>query len=440
MIIPSRRWFVGAALLALVAPLAVWWPSAAIWLIVLDAAWCLLLAVDAWRAWGIDGASISVRRTAPPAFSIGRALPVAYRWESELEKTADVRVVEALPALLAMTAGVERTLRLAPGTPVFESRLVQPAERGRGGPGALHLRVSAPWQLAWRQLRVDLPWHVTVYPRLIGASLRSLPTQAQRRRDAGLRSVRRLGEGRVFESLREWVPGDDTRTIDWKATARRGKPMARQYEDERRQQVLIAIDAGRMLTAVGEGRPRLEFVIEAALQLAHAAIEHDDNVGLMVFSDHVQQYIAPARGHRALRALLDALATVRGTLVEPDYPAAFAYLAQRNRKRALAVVFTDVIDRTASEALVAQVGALRPRHLPLAVVLREPALERLATTRPTTRQGAYERAAAEALLQSRELALADMRRLGVTVLDVQPAGAAESVVAQYTLLKRRAAI
>jgi uncharacterized protein (DUF58 family) len=241
----------------------------------------------------------------------------------------------------------------------------------------------------------------------------------------------------MFESLKEWVPGEDTRTIDWKATARRGKVMARQYEDERRQQVLLVVDAGRMLTAEVEGRPRLEAVVEAALHLAHSAVEHDDNVGLMVFADEVQQFVPPARGRRALRAVLDALASVEGKLVEPDYPAAFAYLAARNRKRALTVLFTDVIDRTASEALVAQVGTLRPRHLPLAVTLRDPALERRATERPATAAQAFERAAAEELLQSREVALAEMRGRGVLVLDVSPGGASDAVVEQYNRLKRR---
>jgi uncharacterized protein (DUF58 family) len=408
--------------------------------VALDAVWLLALVIDGWRALAIGPATIRVTREAPPAFSLGRDLPVVYRWESQRAHAVQVRVVEELPALLAMPGGVERAFVLSPSSPLFETRVVRPRQRGKGGAGALHLRVSAPWQLAWRSVRLELPWQVTVFPTLAGSSVRALFTQAQRRREAGQRNVRRLGEGRVFESLREWVPGDDTRTIDWKATARRGKPMARQYEDERRQQVLIAIDAGRMLTAEHDGRARLESVIEAALQLAHSAVEHDDNVGLMVFDDRVRQYIAPARGRRALRAILDALATVQGTLVEPDYPAAFAYLAQRNRKRALTVVFTDVIDRTASEALVAQVGSLRPRHLPLTVALRDPALDRLALARPTTELGAYERAAAEELLQSREGALVDMRRRGVLVLDVAPAGAAEAVVAQYNLLKRRAMI
>lgn len=438
MIIPSRRWFVGAALLALVAPLALVWPPAALWLVTLDAGWVLLLAVDSWRASAVGPGDISVRREAPPAFSLGRALPVTYRWTSRLARAVDLRVAEELPAIISLGAAAERTVRLAPSAAFVETHGVTPVARGKGGAGVLHLRVPSPLGMAWWAMRVDSPWQVTVFPKLAGASLRAMPTQSQRRREAGLRAARRLGEGRVFESLREWVPGDDTRTIDWKATARRGKPMARQYEDERRQQVLIAIDAGRLLTAEYDGRSRLEFVVEAALQLAHSAVDHDDNVGLMVFADTVHHYLAPARGQRALRNVLEVLAIVRGSLVEPDYPAAFAYLAQRNRRRALTVVFTDVIDRTASEALVVHLGSLRPRHLPLAVALRDPTLDRLATARAATVHDAFERAAAEELLQSREEALADVRGRGVLVLDVPPANAAEAVVSQYNLLKRRA--
>ncbi|HET6579671.1 MAG TPA: DUF58 domain-containing protein, partial [Gemmatimonadales bacterium] len=245
------------------------------------------------------------------------------------------------------------------------------------------------------------------------------------------------GEGRLFEGLREWVPGDETRIIDWKATARRGKPIARQYEDERRQQVLLVIDAGRLLTAEVDGVPRLEAVLTAAVQLARAAVDHDDNVGLMIFADEVQRYVAPARGRRALRAVLEGLARAEGRLAESDYPAAFRYLAAHNRKRALTVLFTDVIDRTASEALVAHAATLRPRHLPLAVTLRDPALEAMASARPDTSAGAFERAAAEELLGAREAALAEMRGRGVLVLDVPPGAAAEAVVARYYQLKRR---
>ena len=229
---------------------------------------------------------------------------------------------------------------------------------------------------------LELPWTATVYP---GLPTRR-PSRASAARGAaaarrGFARCRRPGEGRLFEGLREWVPGDETRIIDWKATARRGKPIARQYEDERRQQVMIAMDAGRLLTAEVDGVARLEAVITAALHLAGAAVEHDDNVGLLVFADTIQRYVAPARGRRALRAVLEGLAAAEGRLVESDYPAAFRYLAAHNRKRALTVLFTDVIDRTASDALVAHAATLRPRHLPLAVTLARSGLEALATGR-----------------------------------------------------------
>jgi uncharacterized protein (DUF58 family) len=438
-IVPSARWLRGAAAIALggaiVATLAGggWWTGA--W-VAADVVWLAALALDASRLLGPDQVP-EVTRDAPPAFSVGRTLPVRYQWSSRSHRRLRLKVREVFPQPLVGAGPAQRDVVVRPGPATVERLDVRPLVRGTGAGGRIIVRLLGPWRLAWRQATLDRPWETTVFPNLTGAALRSLPLQQARRREAGLRSVRRPGEGRMFEGLREWVPGDDTRIIDWKATARRGKPIARQYEDERRQQVLLVIDAGRMLTAEVDGEPRLESVVQAALQLAHAAVEHDDNVGIMVFDDQVRRYVPPARGRRALRAVLDVLAAVEGRLVEPDYPAAFGYLARRNRKRALTVLFTDVIDRTASEALVAQTATLRPRHVPLAVTLRDPALERVATARPSGIEVAFERAAAEELLTAREEALGAMRQRGVLVLDVAPAGAAAAVVARYHELKRR---
>jgi uncharacterized protein (DUF58 family) len=405
-------------------------------LLALDLVWVALLVADAALAGGRNAParSIAIIRRAPPALSVGRAVVVEYDWVSHAGRRLVVSIREAMPAPLGGMN--DRRLELRPGERLGERVVVKPVHRGRAAGGWLALRVLGPLGLVWRQERRELPWDITVFPPLEGAATRALPAAA-RRREAGRREVRRLGAGRLFESLREWVPGDDTRLIDWKATARRGKPIARQYEDERRQQVMIMLDAGRLLTAeTGEGS-RLEAAVAAALRLAAAAVEHDDDVGILVFADTVQRYAPPARGRRALRAVLDALAAAEGRVAESDYPAAFRYLAARSRKRSLTVLFTDVIDRTASDALVSHAGTLRPRHLPLAVTLRDPALEHAATARPTRETAAFERAAAEELLQARDAALSAMRRQGVLVLDVAPRGAAEAVVERYRQLKRR---
>jgi uncharacterized protein (DUF58 family) len=434
-IVPSTRWLAGAAALALVAVAGFWWPSAGMALLLLDLGWVALLVADALLA--PPTRTLRVTREAPLAFSLGRAFPLRYRWSHAGGRRLHLMVRERLPDPLGAADSPLRRLVVPAGLTVEELVEVRPVRRGVGSGGVLDLRILGPLGLGWRQGRIELPWSVTVFPSLLAASLRALPLQSARRREAGLRNVRRPGEGRLFEGLREWVPGDDTRIIDWKATARRGKPIARQYEDERRQQVLLAIDAGRLLTAEVDGVPRLEAVVAAALHLAHAAVEHDDNVGLLVFADTIQRYVPPARGRRALRAVLEGLAAAEGRLVESDYPAAFRYLAGRSRKRALTVLFTDVIDRTASDALVAQAATLRPRHLPLAVTLRDPALEALAAARPRDPAQAFERAAAEELLGAREAALADMRARGVMVLDVLPASASGAVVERYQQLKRR---
>jgi len=434
MLLPSRRWLLGALLLAGIAPLGLLWPPAADLFVLLDAAWLI--------AWGVDAAaipapaSLGVTREAPPAFSAGRSSVLRYHWHHDAARPLRLLVHETFPEPLGGVAPPPRSLTLAPAAETNETVEVTPARRGVGEGGRLAIRILGRAGLAWRQGRIDRPWTATVFPTLAAIPRRGIGAPP-RRRDAGLRTARRLGEGRVFEALREWVPGDDSRAIDWKATARRHKLMARQYEDERRQYVLLVIDAGRLLTAEVEGVPRLESVVTAALRLAHAAVEHDDNVGLMVFARDVEAFIPPARGRRALRAVLRGLAAVEGRVVEPDYPAAFRYLAARNRRRALTVVFTDVIDRTASEALVSHAGALRPRHLPLAVTLRDPGLEAMATRRPANPREAFAKAAAEELLIAREEALGAMRARGVIVLDVPPSRAGDAVVEQYDQLKRR---
>jgi uncharacterized protein (DUF58 family) len=437
MILPTRRalWSAAAlSLVALVGTRATWALDA---LLIADLALAVVVWWDATRAVRPGAAGLEITRDAPPAYSLGRAGEVAYRWVNHARRRARLRVREVRPELLGgLTA--PRALVVEAGDALHERVDLRPVRRGReGGTGAVVLDSRGPLGLGLRRTSVALPWDVVVYPSLAWMRLRGSVAQARRRREPGATPMRRLGEGRLFESLREWVPGDDVRQVDWKATARRRKVIARQYEAERRQQVLLVLDTGRLLTAEIAGVARLDYVVQAALELAYAAAQHDDNVGVMAFADGVQHFVPPQRGRVGLRRVLDVLAVVEPTLVEPDYPGAFRYLAVRNRKRALTVLFTDVIDRLASEALVAHVATLRPRHLPLAVTLRNPELDAVATTRPARIDDAFRKAAAEELLRAREDALARIRRAGVLVLDVAPERAAQAVVASYLDLKRR---
>ena len=438
MILCTRRALWLGAGLALLGLAALWLPWGLEAMLVGDLALAAAVWVDGLLApqAGPSPRHLVAVRDAPPAFSVGRPGEVTYRWRNGAPRAARLRLREVRPELLG-GAQAPRWIRVPARGQARETVPVTPARRGRQSGGGFVLDSIGPLGLGLRRERIALPWEVAVYPPLVTVRLQASVARAQRRREQGITPLRRLGEGRLFESLRDWVPGDDLRHIDWKATGRRGKVITRQFEAERRQQVLLVLDLGRLLTAEIAGVSRLEYVVRAALELAYTAVQHDDNVGVMAFADGVQHFVAPQRGRLALKRVLDVLTRVEPQLVEPDYPGAFRYLAARNRKRALTVLFTDVIDRFASDALVANVASLRPRHLPLAVTLQNPDLNHVAALRPAAAHDAFRKAAAEELLRAREEALGRMRRAGVLVLDVPPERAAAAVVAKYLDLKRR---
>jgi uncharacterized protein (DUF58 family) len=423
-----------AGILAVLGAAGFWTPWGLDAMLLADVLLIVLIWLDATLA-----QTVVVNREPLPALSVGHTGEVVYRWTNPSSRPAHLNVREVRPDILGGTQP-PRALGIPPRAAVREQVPVVPLRRGRetGGAGGFIVDSFGPLGLGRHRARLPLPWDVVVYPPLVSVRLRASVAEALRRRDVGSKQIHRLGEGRLFESLREWVPGDDLRHIDWKATAKRGKVITRQYEAERRQQVLLVLDTGRLMTAdVASGVARLDFAVQAALELAYAAAQHDDNVGIMTFADGVQHFVAPERGRTGVRRVMDVLAEVQPKLVEPDYPGAFRYLAARNRKRALTVLFTDVIDRFASDALVANVATLRPRHLPLAVTLRNPELDAAAMQRPETTRDAYRKAAAEELLHAREEALGHMRRAGVLVIDVTPERAAQAVVSKYLDLKRR---
>jgi uncharacterized protein (DUF58 family) len=301
--------------------------------------------------------------------------------------------------------------------------------------------MQAPLGLVERTLKYQLDDSILVAPSLAGVRRYRLLAVQRRLRDAGIRSVRMRGEGTSFASLRGYTVGDDPRHIDWKATAKRRTLITREYTVEQGQTVMILIDAGRMMTQQAGELTRFEHVLTAALTLADVAVSGGDRVGLMLFDDEVRAFIPPIRGRAALPPLRDALVPATARLVEPDYAAAFRTLSARHRKRSLLVLFSDVIDRRASAALIAHTAQAAARHLPLVVALRNDQL--LAAAIPTGEQDVpaiYESAAAEELVMARDEALRGMRQIGVDVLDISPRAMTASVINRYLEIKARASL
>lgn len=424
---PSGRWL---ALLAAASPLFLLSPAVALGV---DVVLLVLLVLDARSIPAAE--QLKAERRAPARVSLGARAEVEVRLDNRTARRVRVRVTDDLPIVLERVGEDVRDVWVPARREEQVRYAVKTVRRGDGVFGDLHLRVAGPLGLAWRQRRIPRADAVRVIPGVLEVKRYRLLGMRNRLREAGFRSVRQRGEGGAFESLREYVRGDDPRTLDWKASARRGSLIVRQFELERRQNVVIVIDAGRLMTQKVGDRERLDYALTAALLLADVARVHDDAVGLLVFSDKVETFIPPARN--SLTRLADALGEVHAKMVEPNYPAAFTYLARQVRRRSLLVLFTDLIDPLASAAVVSQLSRAADRHLPLAVAIRNPDLEAAAAQPATDEASVYRRAAAEELLQARAAALAAMQRAGVLVADTRPGDAVPAVVNRYLDVKRR---
>lgn len=376
----------------------------------------------------------AVDRTVPSRVPLGAAAAIAYELHSDADIPRTVRWTHDTGAGLASDGDGVHAVVLPRRATVRVSVPVHGTARGATALGDVHLRVLSPAGLLWRRARSPRRDAITVQPGLRELHQHRL-LALHHRTELGVRRVREVGEGREFERLREYVRGDDPRRIDWKATARRGGLIVREYEAERSQSIMIAIDAGRLMAETFGGRARLDHALAAALVLADAAAVHGDAVGCMVFADTVQAFLPP--GRHTISALADTFAQVQTRRVEPDYPAAFRYLGRKLRRRSLVVLFTDVIDAGASSALLDRLGASARRHVPLIVALRNTELEDAGHARTGDTAAAYLRAAAEELLQARAVALNLVRRRGVLVADVRPEAATGETLTRYLEIKRR---
>ena len=304
--------------------------------------------------------------------------------------------------------------------------------------GPVDLRVWREGGWWRRQVRLPLAQEVAVFPNVVAIKRIQLSLRRGLRAMAGMRRARPPGASTAFAGLRDYVRGDDVRRVSWTATARRDRPVVIEVEAERGQQVIIALDCGRLMTAPAGDLDKLDHAVNAALMLAWVAQAYGDRVGLMTFDDRVTAFIKPERGSTQLRRITEALYAVRPEYVEPDFGHAMTHLALRVGRRSMIVMLTDVQDVGASRELVAHALRLAARHLVLVVAMSDPAVLGARDDPIVSTNRAYEWAAAEEFVASRRQSFELMRRGGVLGLDVVAGQLSPALVERYLELKERA--
>ena len=381
------------------------------------------------------GGQIQGERICPRHFSIGAENSIGILLQNTLPSSRRVRARDQTPAEWTAAPVLKAVI---PGRSSLNLDYpVVPPERGKYGFGDLFIRVEGPLGLISRPMKVSTPEEVRVYPSLQPLRCADLATYRRVSHQWGLRPTRWRGEGREFESLREYVEGDDPRKIHWKATARFDRPIVQQYQTEKNQIVMILLDVGRLMSAVSEGKTKLDYALEAALHLAHTALVGGDQAGILAFADRVISFIPPKKTVAQLQFILEGTLCLRPVLVEPQYEQAILWVRSRVRRRSLVVIYTDLLDEVASENLLNAVSLLRPLHLPLCVAIRESEWDEMLKDPPIKVQGVYERAVMQELLHRRSKALGGLVQKGALAMDLPPSKLSIGTMERYLEVKRR---
>lgn len=377
---------------------------------------------------------IVVTRSIAERVSVGYATALRFTVENHTRRHVQVRLAPDSPKEIDVAPAECRT-NLRPGASAeLECRLTA-HQRGTYPLGRLFVRVLPAAGLLYRQFTLDLPGEVQVFPNLMNVRKTELLARRGASSEQGLARLRHLGQGYAFESLRRYVRGDEMARIEWKVTARRGDLIVKNFEPERQQSVLVALDVGRATAGEFQGLSRVDYLVNATLMLAFIALRQRDQFSLVAFSDRIESYLPPIAGIKNLERVARALFQVQPRMVESDYDGACRFLGLKNRKRSLLCVMTDVIDRQASDVLLGYMGRFARYHLPLAVTLSNPELQQVAHQPLESCPNPYSKAVALDVLAAREEALIAMRRKGVSVLDVPPNRLTPELINRYTAIK-----
>jgi uncharacterized protein (DUF58 family) len=413
-------------------PLGVWFEWCRWLLLGLQAGLFGMFLLDG--LWARGTVKLHVRRDRPARLSLGTANDIHLLLENLGTAQVDVLVRDTPPAQFPAEPAVLECSLAGHRAAQAGYRLV-PTERGDFTFGNIHVRVRSPLGLAWIDRTIPAAETVPVYPNLLETRRYEALLRSTLTRTGGYRTRQRLGGGREFSHFREYSPDDDYKGINWKATARRGKPISTVFESEHSQDIIFCLDVGRMMAARVGTLTKLDHAINAILMLSHVSQAFQDNLGLLIFSHSVHRWLPPAKGRAQHAHFLQALYSVKPELCYVNYRQAFTHLIARHPKRALTMIFTDLLDAVVSTEYREAVRLLRQFHLPLTLAVADVPLQELAGRTPGNVTELYDILVARDLLHGRAEMLRSLERQGVPVLDTVPERLTVDAVNRYLEIK-----
>lgn len=390
------------------------------------------------------------------SFALGAAIVAATvvdvvlaRRPPRLSRSVPPVLVRGVASPLVVTAGGTAQLRVRVRQPAVPDLSITPPEadgrleaqvtarrRGRHRLPAVAARRVGPLGLGSWQFSGDRDTQIVVYPDVPAARRIVTAIRRGRFRDPGLLARGPLGLGTEFEAVRDYQPDDDIRQVNWAATSRTGRPMSNQYRVEQDRDVVCLLDSGRLMSAPIGDRTRLDAALDALAAVVLVADELGDRSGVVAFDSEIRRRVAT--GRRNSDAVIAAVFDLEPRAIDSDYEVAFRSVG--SSKRALVVVFTDLLDEAAARSLVSAMPVITRRHAVVVASVRDPDVEGAVRTTPKDSGDVYRAAVALELIEGRTRVIAELRRAGAEVVEAAPQHLAAACVRAYLRLKSRARI
>lgn len=395
----------------------------------------LFTVVDALRLFSVRGGIHAERRTLAK-WSNGDENPVAISVKSSYPFPIAVRVLDELPPQL-QERNLDLRTRIGPMGDSDLNYIARPLTRGVYAFGAINVLVRTGLGLAERRYKQEQGREIAVYPSYIHLRKYELMAQADPFSAAGVRKMRRSAQRSEFEQIREYIPGDDRRTVNWKATARRAKLMVNQYQDEKAQQIVSLIDTGRTMKMPFGGLTLLDRAINATLVLSDIALKKDDKAGVITFSNTVHAVLPPAREKGWIRRVMELLYALRTDFAETDMEALYARVKRTLPQRSLLVLHTNYESLSAMRRQLPFLQLLSRSHLVAVVIFRNTELDALLQQPDRDTMSVYIKTITTQFIHEKELIAKELERHGVLTILTGPEQLSTSVLNKYLEVKAR---
>jgi len=380
--------------------------------------------------------NLTIERRVSQKLSIGRDNRVEIAVSNNSHRPLKLEIIDEFPVEFAGN-GRNIGLEIAQRTSKSFSYMVKPARRGCYYFNKTVVRFRGLLELVIFQREYGETSRVEVYPDISSISRFELRMKRGQHAEAGLTTERRRGLGSNFESLREYVSGDEFRRIDWKASARKNKLITREFQSEVNQSVLVVLDCSRSMGAVVDDLTLLDHAVNSALILGYQVMKKGDKIGLLAFSDKPQIFLPPGRGKAHFYNFLRQLYAINANRVEPDYESVLRAISSTRLRRSLLMIITDLTSGEAVQKMLDAVPLVSRKHLTVVVSVLDPKLREIADAVPENVDAVYDKVVARNMIERVAGLGKHIEKIGIATMLITPQQLNSSLLSHYLQVKLR---